>query len=271
MIFYFSAPKEKNISSSRIPSNIVGGQVAKPGKWRWQAGLKSVEHENIFCGGSLIGKEWVLTASHCLYEMVKYESKPRIIVVLGEFDQNVKTENERNLGVKQIILHMNYSHATLDYDVALLQLEYPIEYTDFIRPICLPKKDIDFMPGEYCFVTGFGLTEEDGEVSTKLQEAQIPIVSRETCQKTFPLKKLSPRMFCAGFAEGGIDACQGDSGGPLVCQMAGSWYQKGVVSWGVGCGRKARYGVYSNVKVLLPWIESTMAKYSTSQGLEINS
>lgn len=265
MQLLYLAPKGQKISGSRVPSNIAGGQVAKPGRWRWQAGLKRLEKEDIFCGGSLISKEWVLTASHCLHDMVKYEKNPRIIVILGEFDQNEKTENERNMNVKRIILHKNYSHATLDYDVALLQLEFPIEYTDFIKPICLPRKDVDFIPGEYCFVTGFGLTEEDGEISTKLQEAQVPIVARDDCQKVFPLKKLTPRMFCAGFAEGGIDACQGDSGGPLVCQSGNSWYQKGVVSWGVGCGRKGRYGVYSDVKVLLSWIENTMASASTSQ------
>ena len=237
-LYLFSAPKETPVSLNRVPSHIIGGQVAKPGKWRWQAGLKRSEDKDIFSGGSLIAKQWILTASHCLYDMVKREGKPKIIAVLGEFNQKVKSSNERNLIVNQIILHEGYSHATLDYDVDTLHLESPVEYSDFIRPICLPRKDIDFIPGEYCFVTGFGLTEEDGEISAKLQEAQVPIVPAKDCQKAFPLRKLTPRMLCAGFAEGGIDACQGDSEGPLVCQMVGSWYQKGVVSWGWAVDRK---------------------------------
>ena len=68
-------------------------------------------------------------------------------------------------------------------------------------------------------------------------------------------------MLCAGHAKGGIDACQGDSGGPLVCKKSdGAWQLSGIVSWGKGCARKNRYGIYSDVQELRPWIQKTIAK-----------
>lgn len=51
---------------------------------------------------------------------------------------------------------------------------------------------------------------------------------------------------------------QGDSGGPLVCQNGIHWYLVGITSWGEGCGKKNKPGVYTKVSSVLPWIYSNM-------------
>nr|XP_045364278.1 polyserase-2 [Camelus bactrianus] len=61
-------------------------------------------------------------------------------------------------------------------------------------------------------------------------------------------------MLCAGYAEGHRDTCQGDSGGPLVCEEGGRWFQAGITSFGFGCGRRNRPGVFTAVAPYEAWI-----------------
>ncbi|HBB66375.1 MAG TPA: trypsin, partial [Elusimicrobia bacterium] len=51
---------------------------------------------------------------------------------------------------------------------------------------------------------------------------------------------------------------QGDSGGPLLLGSGANTTLAGVVSWGEGCARPKKYGVYSKVSSVLAWIEKTI-------------
>ena len=161
------------------------------------------------------------------------------------------------VNVAKVFNHRRYSKRTQDSDIALIKLRNPLEnFNDYMKPVCLPDDAQSFPPGKVCTVTGFGLLQEGGRQSTKLMQANVPIVDRETCKKSY--RGLTDNMICAGKTGGGVDACQGDSGGPFVCSTEGKYYLAGVVSFGRGCARRNYPGVYANVKKLRGWIDTTL-------------
>uniref|UniRef100_A0A8C7RSX3 ST14 transmembrane serine protease matriptase n=1 Tax=Oncorhynchus mykiss TaxID=8022 RepID=A0A8C7RSX3_ONCMY len=147
-----------------------------------------------------------------------------------------------------------YNQMTYDYDIALLELSQPLEFTNTIHPICLPARSHLFPAGMSCWVTGWGTLREGGAIARLLQKAEVKIINDTVCNVVTE-GQVTSRMLCSGFLSGGVDACQGDSGGPLVCfEESGMWFQAGIVSWGEGCARRNKPGVYSRVTKLRDWI-----------------
>ena len=136
--------------------------------------------------------------------------------------------------------------------MCLLKLKKPVKLRDKgsgneVIPVCLPKvgdEKVD-LSGKKATISGWGLADEKAGATTKiLQKLDIPIIDWKKCQHLLSEFGFSENMFCAGYEEGGKDACQGDSGGPLVLKKDDKFVQIGVVSWGEGCARKGRPGVY---------------------------
>ena len=160
----------------------------------------------------------------------------------------------------QVINHPGYSKRTHDDDIALVELQSEVSFNDYMKPVCLPKGKIHFEPRKMCTVTGFGTIREGGPQATKLMKADVPLIDMRDCKRKYYMTPHGEKVkVCAGYAGGGIDSCQGDSGGPLVCQEGGKFYLTGVVSYGAGCARPGKPGVYAKVESLMQWIEQTMS------------
>ncbi|XP_031201068.1 transmembrane protease serine 5 isoform X5 [Mastomys coucha] len=162
--------------------------------------------------------------------------------------------------VEKIIPHPLYSAQNHDYDVALLQLRTPINFSDTVGAVCLPAKGQHFPRGYQCWVSGWGHTDPSHTHSSDtLQDTMVPLLSTHLCNSSCMYSgALTHRMLCAGYLDGRADACQGDSGGPLVCPSGDTWHLVGVVSWGRGCGEPNHPGVYAKVAEFLDWIHDTV-------------
>ncbi|XP_055963656.1 transmembrane protease serine 5 [Sorex fumeus] len=161
--------------------------------------------------------------------------------------------------VEKIIPHPLYSARNHDYDIALLRLQTPLNFSDSVGAVCLPAEDRHFPAGSQCWVSGWGHTDPSHTHSSDtLQDAPVPLLSTRLCNSSCVYGgALTARMLCAGYLDGRADACQGDSGGPLVCPDGGTWRLVGVVSWGRGCAEPNRPGIYAKVTEFLDWIHHT--------------
>ncbi|CAI9605059.1 unnamed protein product, partial [Staurois parvus] len=93
-----------------------------------------------------------------------------------------------------------------------------------------------------------------------LQKVDLNLINEDVCSELYNYR-ITPRMFCAGDTVGTKDSCEGDSGGPLVCQEPkGRWFIAGVVSWGFGCSRPRRFGIYTRITRLVGWIHNVTAQ-----------
>ncbi|XP_072441450.1 suppressor of tumorigenicity 14 protein homolog isoform X1 [Chiloscyllium punctatum] len=237
-------------------TKIVGGENAKKGKWPWQVSLQMGMYGHI-CGASIVSNRWLVSAGHCFQDSdsIRYSTSSAWTAYLGLRLMNRMNSWIVTRSINRIVTHPKYDEYTSDYDIALLELKTPVFFSDSIQPVCLPAITHVFSTTSNCYVTGWGVLGEDGELATVLQEASVKIIPLNICNKLYK-NSVTTRMLCAGYLHGGVDACQGDSGGPLVCLgKRRKWFLAGIVSWGEGCARRNRPGVYTRVSRFSDWIK----------------
>ncbi|XP_066508499.1 vitamin K-dependent protein C-like [Hoplias malabaricus] len=233
---------------------LVGGEVGQKGESPWQALLLNARR-TFHCGGVLIDENWVLTAAHCLQASIRFS------VRLGEYLRFMKEDSEVTIRVSNIIPHPEYNSVTYDNDIGLLRLATPVKFTQYILPACLPSRRLAehvlHLNGTEMVVTGWGKQNEtDTQYSSELGYIKVPLVDREVCAR-HTVKNLTENMLCAGIIGDVKDACQGDSGGPMMTLYHNTWFLTGIVSWGEGCGRTDKLGIYTKVSNYLEWIDNT--------------
>uniref|UniRef100_A0A6M2DXR5 trypsin n=1 Tax=Xenopsylla cheopis TaxID=163159 RepID=A0A6M2DXR5_XENCH len=222
-------------SLSAYGSRIVGGRDTTIEQHPYQVSLLFGNTHS--CGGSLIAKNWVLTAAHCIIP-TNYN------VRVGS---TIKEQGGIVHKVKQQYKH-NFNESTADYDYALIELETPVEINDKVNIIKLADENSELKPGTKLVVTGWGLTEP-GPPTDILQELTVSYVTQEECEKVYP-GLLTDRMFCAG-GEDGKGICSNDSGGPIVADGV----QYGIVSFATECGHAGIPGVYAKISTVRKWIK----------------
>lgn len=235
-------------------NRIVGGQNAELGEWPWQVSLHFLTYGHV-CGASILSEKWLLSASHCFVTHDRANHIAANWQTYSGMQDQYKHDGVERRPVKRIISHPDYNQMTFDYDIALLELTEPLVFKNTIQPICLPSSSHVFPAGMSCWVTGWGALREGGQKAQLLQKASVKIINDTVCNVVTE-GQVTSRMLCSGFLAGGVDACQGDSGGPLACfEESGKWFQAGIVSWGEGCARRNKPGVYSRVTKLRAWIK----------------
>ncbi len=259
---------------------IVNGKPAEANKWPWQIRIFYNDTDTKGgCGGSLISRQWVLTAAHCVVFEDNGEKSFVDKAIIG-YGGNLLDQLQR-VNTAQIIPHADYDPATHTNDIALIKLAEPVEFGTGTAAVDLGTPELfDTLVGTKATVTGWGYTydidkfkrtypgvdvDENVLAPNELQEVDVPIQPLENCRANYADLGGIPvpdGQLCAGLKIGGKDSCQGDSGGPLVSRDPTSskgYRQVGVVSWGIGCAEAKLFGVYTRTDFYLDWIKTTIS------------
>ncbi|XP_029926347.1 urokinase-type plasminogen activator-like [Myripristis murdjan] len=258
---------DTELTCGEMPSQkinkIVGGTMTSIESQPWVAAI--FWHHDFWCGGSLIAPSWVLTAAHCLQNDDGTVINVRhLSVYLGKSNIRVTdVDREQKFTVEQMIIHPKYKDLRpFNNDIALLKIKSQdgksAVRTPSVRTVCLPPHLTMLPPGVECSIAGFG-KESDSyyapSSSNFLKQAKVTLLSESVCKRDpFYAKNVTSNMFCAASPTWSTDSCQGDSGGPLMCEVSGRMFVFGVVSWGEGCAKQDKPGVYTRVTNYNNWI-----------------
>jgi secreted trypsin-like serine protease len=230
-----------------VSPNVVGGSRAAQGEFPFMVRL------SMGCGGALYSPTIVLTAAHCVN---RTGTNTTITATLGVVDLN---------STSKITRKSNYVYRAPGYngngkDWALIRLASPVTGL-----ATLPIATTTAYDSGTFTIAGWGAASEGGAQQRYLLKATVPFVSDATCNSAamYNGEIIPSDEICAGYTAGGVDTCQGDSGGPMFRRdSANAWIQVGIVSWGDGCARPNKPGVYSQVSTFA----ANIAAAATSLG-----
>ncbi|KAJ8732027.1 hypothetical protein PYW08_014757 [Mythimna loreyi] len=229
---------------------IIGGRPAPPGKWPWQVAVLN-RYKEAFCGGTLVSLRWVVTAAHCV--------RKRLYVRLGEHDLLLKNRGELEMRVLEAVIHPRYDPDTVVNDVAMLRLPGPARPDLGHGVACLPAPHQTLPPHTSCVILGWGKKRPTDVHGTRvLHEAQVSTIQQGVCRRSYWQYAITDDMVCAG--RGRRDSCAGDSGGPLLCRdRTMRYFLQGITSFGDGCGKRGKYGIYTRTAGYVSWMRDVMS------------
>lgn len=201
-------------SMDELGNRIVGGNIVRrAGSWPHQVSIQSTNYESVsqICGATLIHPLYVLSAAHCFREPYKF-----IKFIFGAKDLKTDSKPDINNHV-QVRYLSNVNFFPSPNDIALVELNAPIQLTPYVWPACLPHEHETIMANSQCYTTGFGSTRGSGGTLALKRVTQTVRYASE-CQA--PYNKIlcldDYSMICAE-ANQGDGVCHGDSGGSLMC------------------------------------------------------
>jgi hypothetical protein len=252
----------------RAHGSIVNGAAAEQGAWDFMAfiaHLDAAQDVDVWCSGTLIAPNLVLTAGHCATdgETGQPLDPSGYRIVTGAVDKNDMI-NGQTSKVRQVVVQPAFDPKVYAGDAALLVLATP----STAQPVRIARNDesVPYTPGRDALIAGWGLPSQDGDASEVLQVAPTNVRGPDYCEQFWDEFQSAWDTCAAQWPELSTATCQGDSGGPLLTRdVNGDWVEIGVTSVGpVDCNTNSA-DYFTRTDVISSWAaEFAVAIGSTS-------
>ncbi|CAO1364158.1 unnamed protein product [Diamesa serratosioi] len=231
---------------------VVGGTESRPHQFPFLVGLILTVNDGkqSLCGGSIIGKNHILTAAHCIENIYKIDVLAGIHNVFED-----KPIYHAEVYERDFLMHFAYNSGTLENDIALIYLQKPIPLSNFMNPVALPTHNqaMNQFTGTVITIAGWGkYSDSSPDLASRLRFVQTTVISNAECRRIY-MDYIKPTNMCVSGARG-RSSCNGDSGSGVTALINGRIVLLGIVSFGVKNCEAGFPPSFTRVTSYLSWI-----------------
>lgn len=213
------------------------------------------------CSGTIIHKEWILTAAHCVNDLEKMAGNIIGLPAYAGLSNRGKLDDAQIRTVDFAFNHKEFNGNENTDNIALLHITPAFEFNASVKQISLPFRGEAFDNKQSVSYSWGLLNLEDAQYVKNLQRSESYILSEKTCKASLPSNApLTSKHICAY-----VFACYGDGGAPVVIEREDRISELvGLASWGyLPCAYKNYPTVYTAVSQYVGWIADVQSAYYT--------